>query len=73
MYAMLNGTDNHLHWSEVSMPEVRDDEVLLEIYAAGINRADLLQRTGQYPPPPGWPDYSGLEAAGIIKAVGSGV
>ena len=35
MYAMLNGADSHLHWSEVSMPEVRDDEVLLEIYAAG--------------------------------------
>ena len=55
------------------MPEVHDDEVLLEIYAAGINRADLLQRAGQYPPPPSWPDYFGLEAAGIIKAVGSEV
>ena len=73
MYAMLNGNDGHLHWSEVSMPEIHGDEVLLEIYAAGINRADLLQRAGQYPPPPGWPDYFGLEAAGIIKAVGSGV
>lgn len=73
MYAMLNGNDGHLHWSEVSMPEIHDDEVLLEIYAAGINRADLLQRAGQYPPPPGWPDYFGLEAAGIIKAVGSEV
>ena len=73
MYAMLNRTDGHLHWSAVSMPEVHDDEVLLEIYAAGINRADLLQRAGQYPPPPGWPDYFGLEAAGIIKAVGSEV
>lgn len=73
MYAMLNGTDNHLHWSEVPMPEVHDNEVLLEIYAAGINRADLLQRAGQYPPPPGWPDYFGLEAAGIIKAVGNEV
>lgn len=70
MYAMSNGADHHLHWAEVEMPEIRDDEVLLEIWAAGINRADLLQRAGQYPPPPGWPDWFGLEAAGIIKDVG---
>ena len=70
MHAMLNGADHHLHWTEVEMPEIQDDDVLLEIWAAGINRADLLQRAGQYPPPPGWPDWFGLEAAGIIKKVG---
>ena len=55
------------------MPQIQDDEVLLKIYAAGINRADLLQRAGQYPPPPGWPDWFGLEAAGVIEAVGDAV
>ena len=73
MYAMLQGPDGALCWSEVSMPKIQDDEVLLKIYAAGINRADLLQRAGQYPPPPGWPDWFGLEAAGVIEAVGDAV
>ena len=73
MYAMLQGPDGALCWSEVSMPQIQDDEVLLKIYAAGINRADLLQRAGQYPPPPGWPDWFGLEAAGVIEAVGDAV
>ena len=73
MYAMLLGPDGALCWSEVSMPQIQDDEVLLKIYAAGINRADLLQRAGQYPPPPGWPDWFGLEAAGVIEAVGDAV
>lgn len=73
MYAMLNGADGHLHWSQVPDPQIKEDEVLLEVYAAGINRADLLQRAGQYPPPPGWPDWFGLEAAGVIKAVGKDV
>lgn len=73
MYAMLNGTDGHLHWSEVPNPQIKSDEVLLEIHAAGINRADLLQRAGQYPPPPGWPDWFGLEASGVIAAVGDAV
>ena len=43
------------------------------MHAAALNRADLLQRAGQYPPPPGWPDRFGLEAAGIIAAVGEDV
>ena len=73
MYAMLQGPDGALRWSEVSMPQIKEDEVLLKIYAAGVNRADLLQRAGQYPPPPGWPDWFGLEAAGVIEAVGDAV
>lgn len=73
MYAMLNGRDGHLHWTEVERPSIKADEVLLEVYTAGINRADLLQRAGQYPPPPGWPDWFGLEAAGVIAAVGNEV
>lgn len=73
MYAMLAGENQELVWTEVPKPEIKDDEVLLEVYAAGINRADLLQRAGQYPPPPGWPDWFGLEAAGVIAAVGKEV
>lgn len=73
MYAMLAGENQELVWTEVPKPEIKDDEVLLEVYAAGINRADLLQRAGQYPPPPGWPDWFGLEAAGVIVAVGKEV
>ena len=73
MRAVLNGKDGHLHWSEVPDPVIKDDQVLIEVHAAALNRADLLQREGSYPPPPGWPDWYGLEAAGVIKAVGSKV
>ena len=73
MFAMLNGNDGHLHWTEVPNPVIKEDEVLLDVYAAGINRADLLQRAGQYPPPKGWPDWFGLEASGVIAAVGENV
>lgn len=73
MYAMLNGTDGRLKWTEVETPNIKSNEVLLEVYACGVNRADLLQRAGQYPPPPGWPDWCGLEVAGVIIAVGNDV
>ena len=73
MYAITTGEDKHLYWSEVADPVIKDDEVLLEVHAAALNRADLLQRAGQYPPPPGWPDRFGLEAAGKIVAVGKDV
>ena len=70
MHAILVGDDGKLHWSVVPDPQPKDDEVLLEIHAAALNRADLLQRAGQYPPPDGWPEWFGLEAAGVIKAMG---
>ena len=73
MKAVLIEQDGHLSWSEVADPQIKDDEVLVQVYAAGINRADLLQRAGQYPPPPGWPDWFGLECAGVIAAVGKDV
>ena len=71
MHAILKGQDEKLHWTEVADPTLREDDVLLEIHAAALNRADLLQRAGQYPPPPGWPEWYGLEAAGVIKALGA--
>ena len=71
MHAILKGQDEKLHWTEVPDPTLREDDVLLEIHAAALNRADLLQRAGQYPPPPGWPEWYGLEAAGVIRALGA--
>lgn len=50
-------------------PVPADGEVLIDVRAAALNRADLLQREGNYPPPPGAPDWPGLEVAGFIKAV----
>lgn len=73
MRAVLEGTDGRLHWSEVPDPTIGEGEVLLEIHAAALNRADLLQREGHYPPPPGWPAWYGLEASGVIRAMGSEV
>ena len=73
MYAVTVGTDQKLEWTQVADPVIKDDEVLLQVHAAALNRADLLQRAGQYPPPPGWPDRFGLEAAGVITAVGKAV
>ncbi|MCC7143720.1 MAG: NAD(P)H-quinone oxidoreductase [Candidatus Eisenbacteria bacterium] len=61
-----------LSWEQVPEPELGHDEVLLRIHATAVNRADLLQREGKYPPPPGAPEYLGLEAAGIIERAGPG-
>lgn len=55
------------------VPVPNDTEVLIKIAAAGVNRADVLQRKGHYPSPPGAPSYPGLEAAGVIAAVGAAV
>ena len=66
MYAILVDDDKHLVWSEVPTPTPEADEVLIDIHAAALNRADLLQREGKYPPPPGWPEWMGLEVSGVI-------
>lgn len=56
------------------VPEPAADQVLVRVHGAGINRADLLQRAGRYPAPPGVPpDIPGLEFAGVVEAVGSAV
>ena len=55
------------------MPVPGDGEVLIRVEAAGVNRPDVMQRQGRYPPPPGAPDVPGLEAAGVVAAVGSSV
>ncbi|MCH8183694.1 MAG: NAD(P)H-quinone oxidoreductase [Proteobacteria bacterium] len=55
------------------LPSVGAGEILIKVAAAGINRADILQRRGFYPPPPGAPNTPGLEAAGTVAALGAGV
>lgn len=67
------GEPDVLRWEEVPNPVPAEDEVLIDVVAAGVNRADLLQRQGFYPPPPGAPSYPGLECSGTISAVGPGV
>ena len=59
--------------AELPDPEPGPGEVLLEVAAAGLNRADLLQRQGHYPPPPGESDVIGMECSGTVGAVGPGV
>jgi len=58
---------------EIPDPEPAYDEVVIDVAAAGVNRADLLQRQGHYPPPPGAPVTLGMECSGVISAVGSEV
>ena len=64
--------DHPLNWEEVPDPACGPGEVLVDIHAAGVNRADLLQREGHYPPPPGAPPYLGLEIAGTVAKIGDG-
>ena len=59
--------------AEVPDPTPGPGEVLIDVVAAGINRADVMQRMGFYPPPPGAPAYPGLEVSGRIAAIGDGV
>ncbi|PRC54790.1 NAD(P)H-quinone oxidoreductase, partial [Mycobacterium sp. ITM-2017-0098] len=60
-------------WQSVPTPSPAPGEVLVKVVAAGVNRADLLQAAGKYPPPPGASDIIGLEVSGVIAAVGDGV
>ncbi|EPS65768.1 hypothetical protein M569_09009, partial [Genlisea aurea] len=62
-----------LQLREVGDPEIKDDEVLIRIAAAALNRADTLQRQGRYPPPKGDSEYPGLECSGTVEAVGKNV
>ncbi|MBO5167463.1 MAG: NAD(P)H-quinone oxidoreductase [Lachnospiraceae bacterium] len=71
MKAILVGENKKLHWSDVPNPIVGAEDVLVKIQAAALNRADLMQREGDYPPPPGCPEWMGLEIAGTIIEVGS--
>jgi putative PIG3 family NAD(P)H quinone oxidoreductase len=67
------GDPDVLTWTEVEDPAPGPGEVVIDVTAAGVNRADVMQRQGFYPPPPGAPPYPGLECSGTIAAVGTGV
>ncbi len=71
MKAILVKDDRSLVWDNVSDPIIKDDEVLVKIEYAALNRADLMQREGDYPPPEGCPEWMGLEISGTVKQVGS--
>ena len=60
MKAILIQKDKSLVWADVPDPVVKPEDVLVKIQYAALNRADLLQREGNYPPPPGCPDWMGL-------------
>jgi putative PIG3 family NAD(P)H quinone oxidoreductase len=67
------GDPDVLRWTEVEDPVPGPGEVLVDVAACGVNRADLMQRQGFYPPPPGAPPYPGLECSGTVASTGPGV
>ncbi len=67
------GGPDALVLSDVDTPEPRTGEVLVRVAAAGVNRADTMQRQGLYPPPPGESEVPGLEVSGTVEALGDGV
>jgi putative PIG3 family NAD(P)H quinone oxidoreductase len=62
-----------LTWTEVPDPSPGPGEVLIDVHASAVNRADLLQRAGHYPPPAGAPPYPGLECSGVVAEVADDV
>src|SRR3954452_24488648 len=68
-----SGGPEVLGWGEVPDPVLRPGEVLVDVVATAVNRADLLQRAGSYPPPPGASEILGLECSGVVSEVGEGV
>ena len=69
MKAVIITDDKKLLMSEVPTPTLKAGEVLVKVHAAAVNRADLMQVDGCYPPPPGCPDWPGLEISGVIEAL----
>jgi len=70
MKAILVDENQKLNWTEVPDPQPQGNEVLIQVRATAVNRADLLQRAGKYPPPPGWPEWMGLEVSGVVAKIG---
>ncbi|WP_152189200.1 NAD(P)H-quinone oxidoreductase [Georgenia satyanarayanai] len=73
MRAITVSADSRLELTEVPDPSPGHGEVVLDVVAAGLNRADVLQRAGHYPPPPGASDIIGLEVSGTVRELGEGV
>ena len=70
MKAILVNDDRSLRWADVADPVIKECEVLVKVEYAAVNRADLMQREGDYPPPEGCPEWMGLEIAGVITQMG---
>lgn len=68
-----NSADRQLVWGDTPAPTHGSDDVLVDVHATALNRADLAQRAGNYPPPPGASEVLGLEMAGTIAAIGERV
>ncbi|MEE3064199.1 MAG: NAD(P)H-quinone oxidoreductase [Actinomycetota bacterium] len=73
MRAIVAESSDQLVWQEVPDVSAGAGEVLIKVTAAGVNRADVLQAAGKYPPPPGASDIIGMEVSGVVASVGSGV
>ncbi|HYB38752.1 MAG TPA: NAD(P)H-quinone oxidoreductase [Mycobacterium sp.] len=73
MHAIVAESAEQLVWQEVPDVQPGAGEVLIKVRAAGVNRADVLQAAGYYPPPPGASEILGMEVAGVVAAVGPGV
>ena len=73
MRAIVAESSEQLSWQEVPDVTAGAGEVLIKVAAAGVNRADVLQAAGKYPPPPGASETIGMEVAGVVAAAGSGV
>jgi len=73
MKAIVVGASGELSWGDVADPRLRAGEVMVNVHATALNRADLSQRAGHYPPPPGESELLGLEMAGVVSEVPTGV
>ncbi|HXS86696.1 MAG TPA: NAD(P)H-quinone oxidoreductase [Mycobacterium sp.] len=73
MYGIVAESADQLRWQQVPDVTAGPDDVLIKVTAAGVNRADLLQAAGLYPPPPGASELLGMEVSGVIEAVGDRV
>ncbi|MGO4445581.1 NAD(P)H-quinone oxidoreductase [Mycobacterium sp. 2YAF39] len=73
MQAIMATSKGRLTWQEVTDISPGEGEVLIKVSAAGVNRADLLQAAGKYPPPPGASEILGLEVSGTVAGLGDGV
>jgi tumor protein p53-inducible protein 3 len=71
MKAVLVDQDSRLYIGEATKPKISDDEMLVKVKATALNRADLLQRRGHYPPPKGASPILGLEMSGVVEEVGA--
>ena len=71
MKAVVIDDEKNLHWKDFETPVPGAHEVLIKVHATAINRADLMQRQGFYPPPPGASPIMGLECSGEIAAIGA--